>query len=61
MTEMSSYKEPGRTGTACTSQAKYRERSVLSRSRPTIREIRMLSIRKSKRDVIDYYERGNLT
>jgi len=30
-------------------------------SRPTIREIRMLSIRKSKRDVIDYYEPRNLT
>jgi hypothetical protein len=30
-------------------------------SRPTIREIRMLIIRKSKGDVIDYYAPRNLT
>jgi len=32
-----------------------------ARARQIIREIRMLSIRKSNRDVIDYYEPGNLT
>jgi hypothetical protein len=48
-------------GTVCKTNAKCYERPVLFWSRQTIREIRMLSIRKSRRPVIDYYEPGNLT
>jgi hypothetical protein len=58
---MRSNNEPVGKGIVCTSNGKCRERSVLSWSHPTMREIRMLSIRKSKRDLIDYYEPGNLT
>jgi hypothetical protein len=58
---MSSNNEPAGKGIVCTSNGKSRERSVLSWSRPAMREIRMLSIRKSKRDLIDYYEPANLT
>jgi hypothetical protein len=58
---MSSNDDAECSGTVCTSNAKYRERSLMFWSFPSTREIRMLSIRKSKRDVIDYYELGNLT
>ncbi len=58
---MSGNNEPGRIGIAYMRNARRGECPMLPLSRPTTPEIRMLSIRKSKRDVIDYSEPGNLT